>query len=79
MTMDKYSNIKLGLAELFEVDASQLTDNFPLDPAKWDSLAIVTFVSLVHMELHIVLPGHEVAGKKNLGEVWSVLDSKQAK
>lgn len=36
-----------GLAEIFEVDAADLTSDFELEDANWDSLAIVSTIALI--------------------------------
>lgn len=66
--MNKEQQVLEIIAEILEVDASELTLDSPLDETVWDSLAVVTFIS----EIDSIFD--QIISPKKAGTVKTVAD-----
>ncbi len=62
-----------GLAEIFEVETSDLTSRFTLADNNWDSLAIVSVIALVDECENLMLDGASLAKCETVGDIESLL------
>ena len=78
--MDETKRKVIGcLAELFEMQEEELKDNFELTENIWDSLAIVTTISLVHKYYKIVLDGDKVEKCSKLSDLFDLIKDELTK
>jgi acyl carrier protein len=66
-----------GLAEILEVDASELTSEFQFSNANadWDSLAIVSTIALVDDCFNVMLDGKSLAVCEKVADVEALIDA----
>lgn len=58
------------LAEILEIDASELTSSTALDTINtWDSLATISFIALVDEKTGHVLAGDDLQKAKTIGDL----------
>lgn len=63
-----------ALAELFEVEASELKPETQLDTLQWDSMAMLSVIALVKAKFNKRLPGAEIRGFKTVGDILKVME-----
>jgi acyl carrier protein len=63
-----------ALAELFEVEASELKPETQLDTLQWDSMAMLSVIALVKTKFNKRLPGAEIRGFKTVGDILKVME-----
>lgn len=63
-----------ALAELFDVDETQIKDDVALDTLAWDSMAMLSLIALVKARCNRKLPGNEVRALKTIGDVFKVME-----
>jgi acyl carrier protein len=65
-----------GLAEIFEVDESQIATQFDLRSAEmpWDSLAIVSTIALVDDCFGVMLGGVELTECNTVGDIEALIE-----
>lgn len=65
-----------GMAEIFEIDPSQITPEFDLTSAEaqWDSLALVSTIALVDDCFNVMLDGTALAGCKTIGDIEALIE-----
>jgi acyl carrier protein len=62
-----------GMAEIFEVDESEMTDGYALSADNWNSLAIVSTIALGDELYGVVLNGQGLSKCKTLGDVAAMI------
>ncbi|MEX5748173.1 acyl carrier protein [Massilia sp. X63] len=65
-----------GMAEIFEIDPSQITPEFDLTgaEAQWDSLALVSTIALVDDCFNVMLDGTALAACKTIGDIEALIE-----
>lgn len=58
-----------GLADIFEVDASEITPEFVLDSEIWDSLAVVSTIALIDEVFDKTVSGEALSNCKTVGDL----------
>jgi acyl carrier protein len=58
---------------MLEEDPGSLSGNEPLDSIRWDSLAVVSFISLADEHLGAAVSPSELAKARNLSDVLSLV------
>lgn len=66
-----------GMAEIFEVDISKISQLFELDSgeAAWDSLAIVSTIALVDDCFNVMLDGKSLGECQRIGDIERLIES----
>jgi acyl carrier protein len=66
-----------GLAEIFEIDISKISQTFQLDSgeAAWDSLAIVSTIALVDDCFNVMLDGKSLGECQTIGDIERLIES----
>ncbi len=67
----------LGLAEIFEVEPSQVGPNTPLADYQWDSLAIVSTIALVDEICGALLDGAALSACVLVGDIEALIPQSQ--
>lgn len=62
------------LADMFEVEASDITPGKQLDELNWDSLAMITLIALVNEHFDRRLTGAEIKGFKTIDDILNVME-----
>jgi acyl carrier protein len=62
-----------GMAEIFEVDESDMNDAYALSTDNWNSLAIVSTIALGDELYGVVLNGQALSKCKTLGDVVAMI------
>ena len=73
--MDDFTS---GLAEIFEVEDSEITPDFDLESHNWDSLAIVSVIALVDSCCGKLLNGKALAACKTVSDIEALTSQAQA-
>jgi len=70
-----------GLAEILEVDASELAPNFSFADANadWDSLAIVSTIALVDDTYNVMLDGKSLAACEKVADIEALIDAARSR
>jgi len=63
------------LAEMFEVEASELTPARALDTLNWDSMAMLSLIAMVRSSFNKRLSGEMIRGFKTIGDVLAVMEA----
>lgn len=63
------------LAEIFELDVSQINENLSLDDVPWDSLAIVSIIALVDEKYNKLLSGDALIKCKVVKDIIFLIES----
>lgn len=66
-----------GMAEIFEIDISKISQTFELDSgeAAWDSLAIVSTIALVDDCFNVMLDGKSLGECQTIGDIERLIKS----
>jgi acyl carrier protein len=65
------------LAELFEIDVKQLTNDYPLkNNLLWDSLSVVSTIASVDQHHNVVVKGLELENCKNIEDLFNLVQGK---
>lgn len=62
-----------GMAELLEVDATDLKDDFELNSDNYDSVVVVSTIALIDEHFEATVRGIELAKVKSIGELLSLI------
>ena len=63
------------LAEMFEVEASELTPERALDTLHWDSMSMLSLIAMVKSRFNKRLTGEMLRGFKTIGDVLAVMEA----
>lgn len=67
-----------GLAEIFEVDESEIAPTARLEAFNWDSLAIISTIALVD-EIHgVLLDGQALAKSETVADIEALIAKETA-
>jgi acyl carrier protein len=64
-----------GMAEIFEIDLSEVRPELDLQTAVWDSLAIVSTIALVDDCFNIMLDGKSLGSCVTLADVEKLIEA----
>ena len=71
------NKFKLLISKALEINIDEINENFLLDPEdNWDSLALLSTISEIDTQYGIQLDGDELAGCKNLSDVYGMINKK---
>ncbi len=73
--MDAFTS---GLAEIFEVDESEISPDFDLESHNWDSLAIVSVIALVDSCFDKLLNGKALAACRTVSDIQALAGRAEA-
>jgi len=62
------------MADLLEVDAALLKDDYELNEENFDSVAIVSTIALIDEYFDITVKGRELIAVKSIGELISLIN-----
>lgn len=62
-----------GLAEIFEIEAGEITPEFDLQSANWDSLAIVSTIALVDDCFNVMLKGSALRACNTVADIEKLI------
>lgn len=68
------SDFRSGLAEILEVEASELEDGFELGEL-WDSLAVVSTLALIDEVHDVSVSAEDLAECKTVGDIGKLVDA----
>ena len=71
------SNFYEGIAEIFEIDVSEVNPNLDLNESGWDSLAIVSTIALVDDCFDVLLDGQSLGECLNIAMIESLIETKK--
>lgn len=75
MNSMKMQSFLTDLAELLEVEVSELDVNYQLDEnANWDSLALIAVVVMIDEHFQISLENDAIKNCKNIGDLLSEIE-----
>ena len=63
------------LAEMFEVEPSELTPDRALDTLNWDSMSMLSLIAMVKSRFNKRLTGETLRGFKSIGDVLAVMET----
>lgn len=61
------------LANLFEVDTSELKENYELNEDNFDSIAVVSTIALIDEHFEVTVKGKELSNVKTIGEILCLI------
>lgn len=61
------------LADLLEVDAEDLNDDYELDSENFDSVAVVSTIALIDEYFDITVNGKSLSQAKTVGEIMDLI------
>ena len=67
-----------GLAEILEVEPSEITPEFELSKDNWDSLAIVSTIALIDDVYDVAIHPNKLGEAKTVGELDRLVEAEQA-
>ena len=67
--MKKFDQVMEIIADILEVDIAELSLETALDDGRWDSLAVITFISEVDSSFDIILSPSEVGAVKVVADL----------
>ncbi len=73
--MDEFT---AGLAEIFEVDETEIGPDFDLQAHNWDSLAIVSVIALVDSCVGKLLNGKALAACRTVADISALASQAEA-
>ena len=62
------------LANLLEVDASELKDGFELHEENFDSVAVISTIALIDEHFDLTVRGKELSAVKSVGELLRLIE-----
>lgn len=66
-----------GLAEIFEVETSEINADYELTDENWDSLAIVSTIALIDDVHDITVRPEKLADCKTVGDIEQLVTAEQ--
>ena len=64
-----------GLAEILEVDVSEVGPDLALDEGNWDSLAIVSTIALIDEVYDKTISGEALEGCRTVGDLEKAVEA----
>ncbi len=64
-----------GLAEILEVEPDQATPEMSLASVAWDSLAIISTISLIDEQFEVMLDGDALAACTSVADIQKLIES----
>lgn len=64
-----------GMAEIFEIDPSEISPQLDLQAQAWDSLAIVSTIALVDDCFGVMLDGQSLGKCETVGDIEKLIAS----
>ncbi len=71
--MSKENKLIEIVAEILEIDADNVSLKTELDEVKWDSLAVITFISEVDSEFEMVVSPQKVSEVRSVQELFELI------
>jgi acyl carrier protein len=62
-----------GLAEVFELEVSEVTPQLSLSSVTWDSLAIVSTIALIDEHFSVMVDGQALAACTSVAEIQALI------
>jgi acyl carrier protein len=62
-----------GLAEILEIDASEVVADLDLTQQAWDSLAVVSTIALIDELFDVMISGRQLAGCRTVADIDSLI------
>ena len=62
-----------ALADIFEVDSSELAPETALDTLPWDSMAMLSVIAIVNEHFGKRIPGNQIKNFKTIGDILAVM------
>ena len=62
-----------GLAEVFELELSEVTPQLSLSSVTWDSLAIVSTIALIDEHFAVMVDGQALAACTSVAEIQALI------
>jgi len=66
-----------GLAEIFEIDVSEISPNLDLTKMDWDSLAFISTIALVDDCFDVMLNGQSLADCQTVADIEKLITDKK--
>ena len=66
-------SFKKSLAEILDIDVTDIDDDFDLDDSVWDSLAIISTAVLVDEEYSKTVDGEKLKACKNIKDLMMLI------
>jgi acyl carrier protein len=66
----------VDLADLLEVDESELVDSFELNGDNWDSVAVVSTIAIIDEHFDTTVDGKSLRNCSSVGELKQLIQSK---
>lgn len=67
-----------GLAEILEVEPSEIDSEYELNKDNWDSLAVVSTIALIDDVYDLMVKPEKLADCKSVGEIELLVAAEQA-
>lgn len=67
-----------GLAEILEVEPSEITADFELEEDVWDSLAVVSTIALIDEVYDVTVKPESLADCKTVGDIEALVSRETA-
>ncbi|AXL52287.1 acyl carrier protein [Paraburkholderia caffeinilytica] len=64
-----------GMAEIFEIDVSQITPELDLQEHNWDSLAVVSTIALVDDCFNVMLSGQALNNCNTIADIEALIST----
>ncbi len=62
-----------GLAEIFEIEPSEVSESLLLASVAWDSLAIVSTIALIDEQFDVMVDGQALASCETVGDIQKLI------
>jgi acyl carrier protein len=66
-----------GLAEILEIDVTEISPSLDLTTLDWDSLAFISTIALVDDCFNVMLDGQSLAGCQTVADIEKLIIKKQ--
>jgi acyl carrier protein len=66
-----------GMAEVFEIDVSEITPELDLQAHNWDSLAVVSTIALVDDCFNVMLSGQALNNCTTIADIEELIRAKR--
>lgn len=63
------------LAEILEVEPSEVTDNFELNDSNWTSLAFISTIALIDEHYDKTVSGEKLASCKTVADLMALIEA----
>jgi len=65
-----------GMSDIFEVELTEISEEYILNENNWDSLAIISTIALVDNCYGLILSGNDLYNCKNIGDIIKLIEKK---